>query len=68
MGSQVFRLRDGVEVITVCVMPDKIAVDLKQPQIFVEGCARDSCGVLCRLRGKLQAEAVSVCRKIQVQL
>ena len=53
MGSLVLRLRDCVEVVAVGMMPDQIAVDLKLSQVFVEGRARDSCGVLCRLRGKL---------------
>ena len=68
VGSHVLRLRDCVESVAVGMLPDQIAVNLKQPQIFVEGCARDSCGVLCRLRGKLQAKSVSVCRKVQIQL
>ena len=51
MSPLVLWLRDSVEVIAVCVMPNQIAVDLKQPQVFVEGCACDSCGVLRILRG-----------------
>ena len=62
------RLRDCVKVVAVCLMPDQIAMDLKLSQVFVEGCARDSCGVLCRLRGKFQAESISICCKVQIQL
>ena len=51
MCSQVLRLRDCVEVIAVGLMPDQIAVDLKLSQVFVEGRARDSCGIFCILRG-----------------
>ena len=68
MGSLALRLRNCVEVVAVGMMPDQIAVDLKLSQVFVEGCARDSCGVLCCLWGKLQIESVSVCRKVQIQL
>ena len=68
MGSLALRLRNCVEVVAVGMMPDQIAVDLKLSQVFVEGCARNSCGVLCRLRRKLQIKSISIRRKIQIQL
>ena len=68
MSPLVLRLRDCIEVIAIGMMPDQIAVDLKLSQVFVEGCARDSCGVFCVLRGQIKCVSIGIRRKIQVQL